>query len=133
MEQAQAQRPRPAEGGVGPGNMPHPPAGSVPRWLSAAPAVAGVVVIAISLLVLVGWLVGADALKRMLPGLPVMKANTALGLLVAGVALCCLREGTSPRTQRIGRILGVAVALLGVAVLVEYLFGGDRDRPAAVA
>ena len=53
-----------------------------------------------------------------------MKANSAVGLVCAGVAVLCLRPGTRVLTRRVGRLLGVVVGLFGVLVIWEYLVRG---------
>ena len=50
--------------------------------------VAGVVVIAFCAIALAGWIAGIEALKSVLPGLPPMKANTALFLALVAAAIC---------------------------------------------
>lgn len=78
----------------------------------------------IGLLVLLGWALDLSALKRIAPGLVSMKATTALALLASGAALVCLRAGASLRSKRCGRALGLLVAVIGIAVGAEWLFGG---------
>jgi PAS domain S-box-containing protein len=79
--------------------------------------------IAIGLLVLAGWLFGVRVLMQVLPGQVAMVPNTALGFLLAGLALWL-------RTSRAGRLripasrAAAAVAgLLGLLNLVEYVSG----------
>src|SRR5262245_33938960 len=50
-----------------------------------------------------------------------MKANPALGAVVAGAALLVL--ALAPRQRALVRILAVPVALLGGLTLAEHLFG----------
>ncbi len=72
---------------------------------------------AIGLLVIAGWLLDIDALKRVQPGLVAMKFNTALGFVAAGAGLWW-------RKRPAARIpLGALVALLGALSLGEYLAG----------
>lgn len=83
----------------------------------------------IGVVVLLGWTLEVEQLKRIAPGLAAMKANTALALIAAAVALICLRRGASARSHRAGRALGLLVAVFGLAVLFEYLvadLGFDR-------
>jgi hypothetical protein len=53
-----------------------------------------------------------------------MKANTAVALACAGVAVLCLGPGTNGLTRRIGWLLALLVALFGVLVIWEYVVGG---------
>jgi len=75
--------------------------------------------VAIGLLVIAGWLLEIDPLKRVLPGLVAMKFNTALGLLLAGAGLWW-RGRPAPRTA-----LGTVVAVLGALSLGEHAAGLD--------
>ena len=52
-----------------------------------------------------------------------MVANTAVGLLLAAVSLVLSAERRSPQQLRWSRAAAVAVILLGVATLLEYLSG----------
>ena len=87
------------------------------------PVVAGVTVIFIGVLVLLSWTVDAQTLKSVLPSLRAMKANTAVALVVTGASILLLAPQRPPRQRRVGLILGLAVAVFGVAVLAEYLIG----------
>jgi PAS domain S-box-containing protein len=77
--------------------------------------------------VLLGWGVLASPLTQVVPGLPAMAPLSALGFLLAGVALLALTPaplGRAPggRRQWTGRAAGLAAALIGGAALVEHLF-----------
>ena len=87
-------------------------------WLAVGAAVLGGIV-------LLGWAFGNEVLKAVIPRLTTMKANTAIGLSAAGIALAML-----PRLDRIAPFrgalafgLGVLVAVIGSATLFEYGFG----------
>jgi PAS domain S-box-containing protein len=73
-------------------------------------------VVIISGLALAGWLLDIPALTSIVPGQVTMKFNTALGLILAGVAL--LR-----RQPRLTRVVSAINILLGGLTLAEYLFG----------
>lgn len=94
------------------------------RALQRFPTVAAIAVAVAGTLVLVGWSLDVAVLKRVLPSLPAMKANTAVALIVLGAAMALVREGQSPARQRTGRFLGGVLAIFGAIVLGEYLFGG---------
>ena len=82
-----------------------------------------VVVVLLGCFVLLGWSFDVAALKNVLPVWVSMKANTALGFVLAGVTLWLLRSDR--RTQpalRIAQVCAVIVCLLGILTLSEYLF-----------
>jgi PAS domain S-box-containing protein len=74
--------------------------------------------------VLVGWLFEIAALKSVLPGLVTMKANTALALLLAGLALLSLDQATTI-WRLVSRVLSIGVIVLGAAALAEYALSAD--------
>jgi diguanylate cyclase (GGDEF)-like protein/PAS domain S-box-containing protein len=86
--------------------------------------IAGVIVVVLGSLVLAGWALRSGLLKSVAPGLPTMKANTAVALVCAGAAVLCLVPGTPTPTRRIGRLLALLVGAFGALVLWEYLVGG---------
>ena len=96
------------------------------RWrripLSLVPSAAGVATIATGAIVLLAWVLGWDGVKRILPGLPQMKANTAIALMLLGAALLLLAEDRPSRWQA-GHAIGWFIAGFGVFVLIEYLVG----------
>lgn len=91
--------------------------------------IAGGVVFVTGLLVLFGWAFNITALKRVLPYLVTMKANTALCFVLCGAALylSCDEEAVARfRTRRrVVQIVAAAVCLAGLATLAEYVFGLD--------
>ena len=78
---------------------------------------------AIGVIVLVGWVFSLPLLKSVLPGAVEMKANTAVGLVLAGCALFIFGDRPSPPLQRLAQASALAVGALGLATLGEYLFG----------
>jgi hypothetical protein len=100
------------------------PDSSIPLWVRAVtvPCVTGFLSAALGLFVLVGWVLSIPWLKSFLPGAVDMKANTAFGLLVAGVSLCLLDAAASRRQVRMGQGLALAVAVLGFATVGEWAF-----------
>jgi PAS domain S-box-containing protein len=93
-----------------------------PQGSAALVAVAsGASVAALGGLVVAGWLTVAVALIQVLPGLPPMQYNTALGFMICGAALLAaaldLRRPTA--------LLGGLAAALGIATLWQYLFHAD--------
>ncbi|MFZ2301603.1 MAG: PAS domain S-box protein [Gallionella sp.] len=80
----------------------------------------------IGLVVLCGWAFGIDALKRLLPGLVTMKANTAAAFALSGICLYLQTlPAVSPVLLLIRRIAAALVLLLGLATLCEYQFRWD--------
>ena len=78
------------------------------------------------ILVLVGWWRDVATLKSVLPGLPRMVPNTALGLTLAGIALWLLRREPAPRLRRwFAEAAAGGAAVIGLLTLAEYLLGRD--------
>jgi signal transduction histidine kinase len=71
---------------------------------------------------LCGWVFSFPALRSLIPGAVQMKVNTALALLLAGIALTLLRRQSST-AKRAALVLACAVAAVGAATLCEFLFG----------
>lgn len=83
--------------------------------LGAAVTVAG------GLLVLAGWVLSVSWLRAPLPGVIDMKANTALGFVLCGLALGLLATGDRrPLSNRLVGACGLLVAGLGIATLIQY-------------
>ena len=76
-------------------------------------------VMALGFAVMVGWLLGIEPLKHVLPHFVSMKFNTAFGFLLAGLALC-LRGKPALRL-----VLAGAVGLLGALTLGQVVTGFD--------
>ena len=78
----------------------------------------------IGLIVLFGWFLNIPILKSFLPGLPAMRFNTALSLLLLGSSLWLLKdEQIGLTTKRLGQGLAGIVLVLNLLTLGEYLFG----------
>jgi signal transduction histidine kinase len=78
------------------------------------------------LVVLLGWLLGQDSLKRIVPlsGEVTMKANTAVCFVLCGIALWTLRREDAGRAARaVGRACGAAVFVVAAVVLSQYVLG----------
>ena len=79
------------------------------------------IAVAIGIIVLIGWWLGLRILKSGIPGYVTMKANTAAGLLLAGVALWLLGPENRSRTRtRVGYAFAAVCGLIGVLTLIEY-------------
>jgi PAS domain S-box-containing protein len=79
----------------------------------------------LGVVVLVGWAADLPHLRSVLRGAVEMKPNTAACLVLAGVALYLYGGRTTNERDRVARSVGVVVMSVGVATLVEYLFGLD--------
>lgn len=84
-------------------------------------AASGASVAALGGLVVAGWLTVALALIQVLPGLPPMQYNTAIGFMVCGAALL----SAALELRRPTALLGGLAAAMGLATLLEYLFHAD--------
>src|ERR1039458_643340 len=85
---------------------------------------AGFLVTAIGIVVLIGWLAHIPALVQVSPGWVTVKANTAVGLVVAGVAVS-LAAAERRAAFPFVRACGIFLTALGAATLAEYIFGWD--------
>jgi len=86
-------------------------------------ALAALVTLATGVVVLFGWLLDIPALKSVLPGFVSMKANAAVGFVLAGTSLALLgRAGRSVRNRRLSQACAGITALLGLFTFSQYLF-----------
>ena len=93
-------------------------------YLKSVSVIAGLLVASIGAAVLGGWALDIPALTSVLPTLVTMKANTALGFVLSGVALALLAGKEPGRPLRIWLAgIAVMVAGLGAVTLGEYFFG----------
>jgi len=81
---------------------------------------AGLFAVAAGILVLLGWWLDLELLVTVVPGLGSMKANTALGLILAGTALASCRSGTHPKPT-LSLVCSMLLLLLGGVELFQYL------------
>jgi signal transduction histidine kinase len=75
-------------------------------------------------LALVGWQFDVTFLKRIVPSLPVIAPNTATAFFVGGIVLFSAVHFTAKKkyTNGILYFFSVAIALLGLLTLLEYIF-----------
>lgn len=93
---------------------------------AAIPIAAGAFAVVSGALVLMGWFLKVPFLTSLSPDWGSVKANTALGLGLAGVALILLsRESSSRRRRWTGYAVAGVVALVGAITLLEYITGWD--------
>lgn len=92
------------------------------QWLQRSALGAALIVAAIGAAALLGWVLEQPALRSVIPGHVSMKANTAIGMLLAATALAsCVRPAWLP--LRISGLASMAVALLGAATLFQFASG----------
>ncbi|HEX7471595.1 MAG TPA: EAL domain-containing protein [Candidatus Limnocylindrales bacterium] len=97
-----------------------PPDLDVWRGRRDLPTIAAGISIAVGAVVLLGWLLGIDTLKSIVPGWPTMKVNAAIAFILLGSAIRLRSRGNDLAFVPI-----VAVIVLSAAVGVEYLLGRD--------
>jgi len=87
--------------------------------------------IAIGLVVVAGWAFHVAPLKSLLPQFVAMMPNTALGLLLGGLALWVAASPSSAgtrapaRRRRVAAAAAAALALVGLLTCLEFLLGAD--------
>ncbi|MDQ2800100.1 MAG: diguanylate cyclase, partial [Armatimonadota bacterium] len=93
--------------------------------LKRGASVAAALVIVIPLLVLVGWTLHNEALKRILPGLVAMNPVTALCLILSGISLGLLKveQEANQARRRAGWACAGIVAVISLLVLARDGFG----------
>ncbi len=79
---------------------------------------AAIVAIGVGCMVIIGWLFNIELFMSIYPGLVAMKFNTAIGFILAGVALLSVR-----RHPRLAQFLAAFIILLGLLTVCEYAFG----------
>lgn len=90
------------------------------------PKICSAITVLLGLSVLVGWVFDIAVLKSVLPVQASMKANTAIGLLLAAISV---ELNTFSKTVLGGKVtllvnmLALFVVLIGAVTLSEYLFG----------
>ncbi|MDC0535308.1 ATP-binding protein [Francisellaceae bacterium] len=77
----------------------------------------GALVILLGSIVILGWITHVPLLIQILPSFVPMQFNTALGFILAGLAMC-LHE----KHPRLNIITCVLLCLLGFLTLIEYIF-----------
>ncbi|MDX2215269.1 MAG: ATP-binding protein [Oculatellaceae cyanobacterium bins.114] len=99
-------------------------------WINLVPKLISGGVIAISSLVLIGWIFDINTLKSILPYWVSMKVNSAIAFLSAGIALGLIQRQIrqprlTPRLTKVGAIAQVCagfVLLIGWLTFSQYLF-----------
>lgn len=81
---------------------------------------AGYFILAVALLVMVGWVMEIPSLTTLYPDFPSMKFNTALAFFIAGIGILI---GRTPRGNTALRVIGGVLWLLMGASLLQYPMG----------
>lgn len=85
---------------------------------------ATILVFVVSVLVLLGWVLDVEALKRVFPKLVAMNPVTALSFILLGLSLWLSRaEDASGKTRLVAGMCAGLAALIGLLKLTEVLFG----------
>ena len=99
---------------------PNPRRAVALKWYARA---ASILLMLLPSVVLVGWIIGDETLKRIHRGFVAMNPLTAVDFILAGVALWLLhREGGGGR-HAFARVLGGVIALTGLLALGSILLG----------
>jgi PAS domain S-box-containing protein len=96
-------------------------------YLRRLQGIASWLVISIGLVTLIGWAAELTWLTAGLLTLTLPKATTAVGLLLAGVALALWGESPSPRRRHLAQATGGIATVVGLLTLLEYLFNWPLD------
>jgi PAS domain S-box-containing protein len=89
-------------------------------------SVAGLIVVAVGVLVIIGWLLGIRVLASVIPDYATIKVNTAVCFVLAGLSLWLLRHpsvqtvGFHPHLGRMGQICALLVGFVGLVTIGEY-------------
>lgn len=89
------------------------------------PALSGVVSALVGGIVLLGWWLGVDGLKSLVPGLLTMKVNTAIAFVLLGAGMLGRSRPVGTRWHRLAVVPLVVMILLSAAVGSQYLTGRD--------
>jgi diguanylate cyclase (GGDEF)-like protein len=99
---------------------PSPIHPAVARGYRRYAAIVALLMLSAGMLALAGWALGLPLLTSVLPGSPSMKANAAIGFVLAGLALRQFMQ-----RRRGHALLSAGVLVAGLATLLEYGSGVD--------
>ena len=85
---------------------------------------AGALLLMLGTVVLYGWAGESPILTRVIPGLPAMMPNTAVGMLLLGIGMLAWHVD-GPAGDYAPRLAGGLAAALGLVTLAQYLTGLD--------
>lgn len=90
--------------------------------LSFCSFVISVISLLVGGLVVLGWLFDIGYLKSIVPDFVTMKVNTAVGFILAGIALWAFHtKAPIPKPRLVGQICAALICLIGLLTLLEYL------------
>jgi signal transduction histidine kinase len=99
-----------------------PPSGSS-RTFRLVAYWAGVVVALLGAAALLGWATGTEILYSLRPGLHPTMPFTACALIICGLGIVLVNvQARATLARRVSQGLGLLTALLGLLVLIEYIF-----------
>ncbi|WP_309893747.1 HAMP domain-containing sensor histidine kinase [Archangium sp.] len=97
--------------------------GRMCQYLSRLSRLQGGLVLSLGLVVFLAWVFDLPSLQSLRPGLHTMRANTALGFVLSGVALVLVGlRRSSPAVRRAAAVSAGLVTVLGGLTLAQYLF-----------
>jgi len=102
----------------------HESSHSLPATLPMVSRATALIALGIGGLVLVGWLLDNDTLKRLLPGFVAMNPLTALCFILSGATLILLLNAPHQHAhQRMARVIACLIFAVGLFKLLEIIFG----------
>ncbi|GAA6622937.1 putative bifunctional diguanylate cyclase/phosphodiesterase [Scytonema sp. NUACC26] len=105
---------------------PDPKSSSLTTSLQSFSKNACVSAVLIGMTVILGWIFDVPVLKSVFPGLVAMKANTAIGLILAGSALKLWhRRASNQIIRRTAQACALIVLAIGFLTVIEYGFNQD--------
>lgn len=99
---------------------PEPPFRTKSYYVSA---VAALISVLVGSAVLATWIYDVSMMQQLLPGQVSMKANTAFGFVLSGLALLVARLNHRPITLIARALLEITVLLLALLTMSQYIFG----------
>ena len=91
--------------------------------LRSLPTIAGYGAAGIGVLVMVGWILGIELLKRIVPTLVAMNPVTAVCFILCGLALLCQRDGSDEkRALRAARWCAIVVVIVAISKFMTLGF-----------
>ncbi len=97
------------------------------RWIATFKRLsvgASFLTVLIGALVLFGWEFGIQILTRVVSESPPMRPNTAVALILSGIALLLIQRPDTIR-MRLGQACALVVAAIGLVTVTEYATGQD--------
>lgn len=107
-----------------PESLPVEPDLTLPRVAAALRATsqaASTLAVLTGVLVLTGWAMDIETLKRLISGLTAMNPTTAVGMICLGASLAIISRGRAGRAERIAAALALVAAGIGAARLAALL------------